>query len=120
MSQAESLGVGRSLFHDECDSLATTLSVSAPLTIIPQPTEAVPVGKTSASLSIAQLRVASSGDGTVTIILHGRPADVYQLERSADLSRWESVTNLVLDASGKVEFRDVASGAQQFYRVREK
>ncbi len=98
--------------------LTTTLSTNVPLTVIPEPVGAVPVGKGLDSPSIAQLSVELSSPGTVRIVLRGGPAEIYQLERSLNLSHWESVTKLVLDASGKVEFRDATTNAQQFYRVR--
>ncbi len=97
--------------------LATTLSTSVQLTVIPEPVGVASAPKDLASQSTARLVVESSRDGVVIISLRGNAGDVYRLERSADLLRWQSVTKLRLDASGKFEFRDAASETQQFYRV---
>ena len=98
--------------------LATTLSTNVQLTVLPQVIAAAATGKKS-FLPTAGLIIESPRDGTVKVILNGTPSAVLLLERSANLSQWEAVTNLVLSASGVAVFRDAASGSQRFYRVRE-
>ena len=99
--------------------LATTLSTNVQLTVISPAAGAAVVAKSFPSAS-ARLLIESANDGVVTIILRGPPGDVYRLERSADLVRWQDVTTLTLDVSGEIMFRDVATEPQQFYRVRAK
>jgi hypothetical protein len=97
--------------------LATTLSTSVQLAVIPEPVGVASAPKKLVSQSTAQLLVESSRDGMVIISLRGNAGVVYRLERSADLLRWQTVTDLRTDASGEFKIRDAASETQQFYRV---
>ena len=99
--------------------LAAALSTNVQLTVMPQML-AVTSPKTLGSSAAVKLSIESPRDGFVTIIVRGAPLVQVSVERTTDLSDWQLVKDVVLDASGLATFRDAASHGQQFYRAVQK